>query len=470
MSISDRWLKAKKIVPSVGALVFLVGLAVWGHITHWKIGHEEEAHQVVTHQVTAATVEHSSPGQTSAAGADESRDVTNHNDAADVAPTRIRFASPEAVVKSGIETLEVAEHSIEQEIIANGVITYDQTRVAQLSARVPGTVWRIEKQLGQPFKKGDVLAVIEAVDVGKAKAEFLQAVVDYQLKKGIADRLQPKQSFLPERDVYEVRADAREAFIRMSNAQQTLINLGLPIQISDLNDVPDEELAKRIHFLGLPESLTKTLDPVATTFSLVPLVAPLDGVVIGHELSLGEVVSPSAEQIVVADISRMWIRMDVRREDASSLRLGQSVIFTSDGRGTEVHSTISWISAEVDEKTRTVPVRAEVENPLVPGDNRSGQERRLLLANTFGTGHILVREVPHAAVIPKDAVQWEGNRWVVFLKIDETTFEARPVEIGISRRNHVEIRTGLTPGDTIATTGSHLLKSEIVRSRLAASQ
>ena len=214
---------------------------------------------------------------------------------------------------------------------------------------MPGTVWRIEKQLGQTFKKGDVLAIIEAIDVGKVKGELLHAVVDYQLKRGIAERLHDRQSVVPERDLYELQADAREAFIRMTNAQQTLINLGLPILLPDADKVTDAELSHRLQFLGLPDDLQKTLDRAATTVSLIPLVAPFDGVVIGHEISLGEIVSPSAEQFVVADISRMWILLDVRREDAANVMLGQEVVFTTDGGHIDIPSTISWISTEVDE-------------------------------------------------------------------------------------------------------------------------
>jgi cobalt-zinc-cadmium efflux system membrane fusion protein len=248
-----------------------------------------------------------------------------------------------------------------------------------------------------------------------------------------------------------------------------LINLGLPIHLEDPEHATDLELAQRLQFLGLPEALKSTLDPATTTIGLIPLVAPFDGVVIGHEISLGEVVSPSAEQFVVADISRMWILLDVRREDAANLLLGQDVVFTTDGGHADVHSTIAWISSEVDEKTRTVSVRAEVENPMIPESQLRGQERRRLLANAFGTGRIRVRQVPHATVIPNECVQWEGGRWVVFVPTDETTFEARPVELGISRRNVVEVLSGLEPGERVATTGSHLLKSEIVRSRIAAS-
>ena len=469
MQMAFPWLRAKAALPPAAAMTFLVSLAIWGHVCHWKFhsGEHEPAGSAARGASPTVAGEHA---PASSDLVDSAADKRADDALAHPSPMRIDFPSTEAVRKSGIETARAEERSIDQEIIANGVITYDQTRVAQLSARVPGTVWRIEKQLGQPIRKGDVLAVIEAVDVGKAKGDLLQAVVDYQLKTGIAERLEAKQSFIPERQLYEVQADARAAYIRMVNAQQMLVNYGLPTRLEDLRNLTDNELAKRVQFLGLPESIVATLDPASTTVSLVPLVAPFDGVVIGRDIAQGEVVSPSAAQFEVADISRMWIRMDVRREDAGRLKLGQQVIFTIDGSANQIVSTISWISSEIDEKTRTVPVRAEVANPLVPQEAEQGQERRLLLANAFGTGRICVAEVPRAVIVPHDAVQWEGHRWIAFVRVDATSFEARPVEPGITLRDRVEIRTGLVPGDTVATTGNHLLKSEIIRSRLAARQ
>ena len=462
-SMIERWKQLRSVLPSAAALVCLIGLSVWGHLSHWKIGHGAE-HEAVASDGALFT-QMAAAADNAPVAHDEQRDIGG---AVDIAPTRVRFSSSEAIQKAGIETVAAEQHSITEEILANGVISYDQTRVAHLSARVPGTVWRIEKQLGQPFQKGDVLAIIEAVDVGKAKGELLQAVVDYQLKRGIAERLRDRQSVVPERDLYEMYADAREAYIRMTNAQQTIINLGLPILLPDADTVTDDELSRRLQFLGLPEELQTTLDRATTTVSLIPLLAPFDGVVIGHEISLGEVVSPSAEQFVVADTSRMWILLDVRREDSANVTLGQEVVFTTDGGQIDIPSTISWISTEVDEKTRTVSVRAEVDNPLVPGGHLRGQERRRLLANAFGTGRIRVRQVPHATIVPSHAVQWEGRRWIVFVPVDDTTFEVRPVELGISRRNVVEVLKGLEPGERVATTGSHLLKSEIIRSRVVA--
>ena len=161
--------------------------------------------------LATTTVAATSPAAELPDAADDSGGPDDPRPAVDMAPTR--FVSPrEAIEKAGIETADAEEHSISQEIIANGVISYDQTRLADLGAS-PAPYRRIEKQLGQPFKKGDVLAIIEAMDVGKAKGELLQAVVDYQLKRGIADRLHARQSVVPERDLYEVQAEiARRSF------------------------------------------------------------------------------------------------------------------------------------------------------------------------------------------------------------------------------------------------------------------
>ena len=149
-------------------------------------------------------------------------------------------------------------------------------------------MWRVEKQVGQPISKGDVLAVIEAADVGTAKAEFLQALVISDLKDKVMARFRSLNNVLSERQIQEAELAQREARIRLSNAQQKLINLGLPVRSEDFAGLAETELNARIQFLGLPKSLCEQLDPHTTTANLIPLCALLDGVVIGHE-------SPSAK-------------------------------------------------------------------------------------------------------------------------------------------------------------------------------
>jgi membrane fusion protein, heavy metal efflux system len=456
--------KLKAALFTAAPLVVLVSLAVWGHLNHWSFHHADDAKAHAAAPIQQVSNRPESPPE--GVDAEPAAPINGK----DTGGLKVKFHAPKDVHASGVETTIVMRQPLKQEISANGIINYNQTLVAQLSARVAGTVWRIEKQLGQSFRKGDVLAIIEAVEVGRSKADFLQSLVLFRLKKEIADQLKLRESVIPYRQLMEAQAEVREAQIRLTNAQQTLVNLGLPVKVEDLANVADDELSRRVQFLGLPESITKSLDPATTTASLAPLLAPFDGVVIGHDVSLGEMVSPEAPRFTVADTSRMWIQLDVRREDASQMRLGQPITFISDAGATEINSKIAWISTEVDEKTRTVQVRADVLNPIVDHvEAADDQEQRLLRANAFGTGRIRVRETASATVIPHEAMQWETTHPVVFVQLNETTFESRPVEIGISLAEGVEITAGLEPGERIATSGSHLLKAEMIRSRMVSS-
>jgi len=444
-------------IPNALVLTVLIGLMAWGHAHHWKA---PKFSAVEPHAVGRPDL-----GAESAAVPPSPAEDTN---AALQPPALapVTLASPGVAAKSGIELAQVETRPMTQEVIALGMVTYDQTRIAQLSSRVSGTVWSAQKNVGQAIHDGEILAIIEALEVGRTKAEFLQAVVDAELKAKTLERMRDVTSAISERQIREAEADAREARIRLFNAQQTLVNLGLPIRLEDVVGLHDEELVQRVHFLGLPESLVKTLDPETTTANLIPLVAPFDGVITGREIVTGELVSPSSgAQIVIADVSRMWIELDVRKGDATKLRRGQEVVFMIDGVPGEVRSELAWISTEVDSRTRTVQARIEVDNPLVHGGGPDGQ--RLLRANMFGVARIQIHANPKALVVPNAAIQRDGAASVVFVKTSETAFQPRIVVLGMTDNDYTEVLEGVSLGETVAAAGSHVLKAEILKTRLA---
>ena len=110
----------------------------------------------------------------------------------------------------------------------------------------------------------------------------------------------------------------------------------------------------------------------------------------------------------------MWLNLDLRLEDAKRVALGQQVRFWPDG-GQEATGNITWISTEADHKTRTVKVRAALQN----GDGR-------LRANTFGTGKVILHDQSQAVVVPSTAVQWEGCCHVVFVRDKDFFREGAP--------------------------------------------
>jgi cobalt-zinc-cadmium efflux system membrane fusion protein len=116
----------------------------------------------------------------------------------------------------------------------------------------------------------------------------------------------------------------------------------------------------------------------------------------------------------------------------------------------------------VDEKTRTLKVRAELTN----ADGR-------LRAHSFGQGRIVLREENDAIVVPNDAVHWEGDCHVVFVRDKDflsdnglKVFHTRTVRPGARNDKYTEILAGVLPGEVVASKGSGILRSELLKNNL----
>src|SRR5262249_50784943 len=233
---------------------------------------------------------------------------------------RIQFVSQEAVEKAGIDVEPVWTGAVVETVMGNGEITYDQTRSARLSARVPGTVFKVCKQVGDPVERGEALALADAAEVGKAKSELFQALLQVRLWSDTVQRLEDahRQGAIPERSYREQTNSLNEARVRLVAAREAMTNLGLPVSIEEFQNVPAEKLPDRLRFLGLPESITGSLDPHKTTGNLLALSAPFDGIVTSCHVVGGEVVDSSKLLFLVVDTRQMWLFLDLGFGDVNS--------------------------------------------------------------------------------------------------------------------------------------------------------
>ncbi|MDB5312615.1 MAG: czcB 4 [Gemmataceae bacterium] len=442
-------------VPTAAVLAMFAGLWYWGHKTHWTVPSFAE--------VTGGA----STSATSSAAPAES--IGPKKEFVGFPP--IRFGSEDEVREAGLVMTTAHRAVLEDVVTATGEVGYNQYRVGQVSCRVPGHVYSIRTRLGQTVKKGDVLALIDSEQVGRAKAEYLQEVFLTHYKTNLLRRFRSTGSgVVPERTILDAEAAMKEAELRRFMTQQRLINLGLtpPDPKADSLTSP-EEYARHIQFLGLPDDLIATLQPRPQTANLIPLVSPLDGVVTRQEAVAGDVVSPEKAQFVVADVSVMWINLSVRKEDAGRLRLGQPVRFTAAGLPAPVCGTLEWVGHEADEKTRTLRARCEAANPRPAG--AGADEGRLLRANLFGSATVVTGRREGAVVVPDAAVQRmpDGTMIVFVRRPDGVTFDPRRVRTGLSRDGVTEVVTGVEPGEAVVTEGSYVLKSELMKDSLAGS-
>jgi multidrug efflux pump subunit AcrA (membrane-fusion protein) len=378
---------------------------------------------------------------------------------------RIQFASQQAVTKAGVDVGLVARQPIRESVQATGHISYDQTRFASLSSRMPGTIWRVEKRVGDRVRLGEVLALVDAAEVGRAKTELVQALAEEALQRKSVARLGPAsvQGAVPERRLEQAQAEYVQVQARLQSAQQVLVNLGLPVNLEELRQLPDTQLARRLQFLGLPSAIADGFNPAETTSNLLPIKAPIDGTIVERRAVAGEAVDASRVLFQLADTRQMWLTLNVPLEEAGRLTVGQPVRFRPDGIRGDVNGTLAWISTTADPQTRMVAVRAELANP-------QGQLRN----ETFGTGQILLREEPQAIVVPSEAVHWEGCCHVVFVrdkayfdgKDSPKVFHVRAVRLGAKTEKFTEIVAGVLPGEVVATKGSDVLRSQLLKNSL----
>jgi cobalt-zinc-cadmium efflux system membrane fusion protein len=375
----------------------------------------------------------------------------------------VQFTSQESAAKAGIDVDVVAERPMSDTIVANGEILFNPTRVAHLSPRVSGTVTVVYKTLGDEVQTGEILALVDGAAVGQAKSQLMQAIIHARLKRTTVERLRAAGGSVPARTLTEAEAASEEADVSLLAARQALLNLGFEIP-DGLEGRDAEAISDRLRVLGIPAASLAALPPGTKSANLIPVVAPYPGVVVASDVVAGEVVNASKLLFTIADPRHVWLTLNVRQEDTRYLRPGLDVAFRTDDGFQEVNGKLTWISPVVNEHTRTLQVRVQIDNA----------DRRLR-DHTFGSGRIVLRAEPKAVVVPREAVQSTSDAHFVFVRdknfLKEESlklFHVRQVRIGAQDDRYVELLAGALPGEVVATKGSAVLLAQLLRSSLGA--
>lgn len=346
--------------------------------------------------------------------------------------SQIRLASPDVAEKAGITTAPIERRKTTETITANCEVDYDETRLAHVRPRVSGIVHEVKADVGNMVVQGDLLAVVDSAELGQAKADYLAALPMVELWQKNVSRLKglEKKGIVAGKDLLQAEAELARAEAEVIKVRQRLRNFGL--MTHEIAVLADESEDRR---------------------NLLSLVSPQAGTVIQRHAVRGEAVQAMTELLTVADLSRVWVHADIYEKDLDRIRVGQTVTVRVRGLLPRTFTgRVSWIGSEVDPRTRTIRARADVENT---GD--------WLRANMFGEAEIQVGEPAASLLVPKEAVQWEGTSYVVFVQQAPDLFQPRRVLRGRDIGDLVQLvwADRLEPGDRVVTTGSFLLKTEL---------
>ena len=342
----------------------------------------------------------------------------------------------EQLANAGLATAKVERRVHAGAMRATAQIEPPADGIARVGSRVEGRVISLKVGAGDPVKKGQLLAVVEASALGSAKADYLASLALANVTRETADREKAlfEKKISSERVWREAEANAIKARAEKEAAEN------------------------RLHALGVSDAQLARLKVEGHYSSTLPIVAPLGGVVVERSVTLGEVVTPANTLFLIMDLSQVWILVDIYEQDLTQIKVGQGAkVAVAAYKGRFFEGKVTSIGAVVEARTRSVKVRVALANPT--GELKPGMFASVELEATTG-------EERSVLAVPVAALQREGDETVVFVPKGERDFEARRVEVGRTLGEFAEVTRGLAEGDLVVTTGSFTLKSELQKSKL----
>lgn len=316
----------------------------------------------------------------------------------------------ETARRLGITLVEARRESLSRELRAPGEVVWDETRLSTVSLRFGGWAERLHADfIGRFVQEGTPLLDVYSPELVSAQEDLLAAV---RLARELRESRVPTSV---DRSDGVLQA-ARDRLRRW--------------QISDRDIAHVEETGEVL------ETLT--------------LSAPSTGFVVEKNIQEGGRFDSGAPLYRIADLSRVWIHVEVYEDDLRFLELGDAVEVTiASYPGERFDGRISYRYPEVDSERRTARIRIELPNP----DGR-------LRPGMFGTARTTVEVASEAITVPRDAVMHTGERALVFVETEQGEYMAQEVELGAEAGDRVQILAGIQEGDRVVARAGFILDAE----------
>lgn len=321
--------------------------------------------------------------------------VKKHLDTGDSDAAPVVTLNSAVVQNMGLRTVKVRRSTLWKYIQTPGRIAFDETNMAHIHPRAAGWVEKLHFQAeGESIKKGQTVLEIYAPDMLAAQVDFLIAL--------------------------------------------------------DSSRIAREKARNRLRLLDVPENVIEKIQNKKETRNNIPIVAPQSGIISQLMIREGMYVKPENEIMTIADLSKVWVQVDV---------FEHQIAWVEPGLGAEMRiaaypgkiwqGTVEYIYPDLDELTRTLRVRLSFDNP------------DLLLKPNMLSEVVIFGGPKHDLVnVPRDALIETGTREAVVKALGDGRFQPIDVVTGMKQGGYVEIVSGLKEGDDIVISGQFLIDSE----------
>jgi cobalt-zinc-cadmium efflux system membrane fusion protein len=343
---------------------------------------------------------------------------------------------------AGVKVEEAVSIVRTDQLEAPGLLALDEQRTARIGSLVEGNVVTTTADIGDRVRAGKVLAEMHSTKVHEAWAAYRKAMAEQrrlktELAYSVAAAERAKRLFA-DKAISEQEVQRAEA--NRVAAQETL----------DMANTDVRRAEEDLEHLGI----TNSEDPTGESGEQIPVKSPLAGVVLERRVTPGTAVTPGTPLFVVSDLSKLWALVEVDETSLSRVKKGRPVALRAGAYPDErFDGTIDFVGDVINPKTRRVTVRCGVPN----ADGR-------LKPEMFVTASLGESEPRPIVAVPSQAVHEVDQKTVVFVVDAGGAFRRREVSVGSDVNGMIEIRAGLKAGERVATTGSFLLKSELLKS------
>ena len=309
----------------------------------------------------------------------------------------------------GITFGSVEERTLEDEVRTVGIVSFDETRLAQVAPRFSGFVEHLYVDFtGRAVRRGEPLVEIYSPELVAAQEELLTAV---RLEGSLGESAVPG-------------AEGRRPDL-VGAARRRLL----------LWDISPAQVDQVVRTGRVRRTMT--------------LHAPVSGVVVDKPVIQGQAVQAGQALYTIADLSRVWVEAELREADAGSVREGSpATVELAAFPGRPLAGTVEYVYPTLQREARTLKARIALPNPegrLKPG--------------MFATVRFSA-PVRTALTVPSPAVVRTGERSIVFVDLGGGRIAPAEVETGRTAGDHTEVLAGLEPGQRVVTSAQFLLDSE----------
>jgi len=423
---------------------------------------------------------------------------------------------PEMIKNLDITTSKAGPAKIKIIQQLTGEVSLNEEKVVHIVPRLDGVVRKVLKDLGDRVENGELLAVLESRELADVKISYLSALkkLTLSLKDLEREKLVYKNTLTMLR-LLEQHSDLEEIEHHLNNLvigesrkliipayskfkladsvyqrEKKLNEKGITseseylLAFKDYKSAEAEYLALRekisydggwairqkqrtvemdqlelqitnqkLQTLGLSITQIQLLETQENPmFTQYELRSTLSGLVVKRHLTTGEAVKKDDNIFVLADFSDVWVNVAIPSSSIKAVKLGQKVRVINKSMEIEETGRLTYLSSIIDEKNRTVTGRVVIPN-----------RKNLWRPGTFVDIELILEERSVSIAIKPEAIQSLRDWLVVFVK-QGNQFEGRPIELGISNANWVEVLNGLSAGEEYAVRNSFTIKAEIEKS------